>query len=107
MAKDGAQGGAVNLRSGAEPQGAEASKARFWGYAPHRAQVLRDAAVVYKFDTHVIALQVSRAGVQRGGAKGGGIPAIARAVRRRASPPRDGTQSSHRHLRAHPCECVR
>jgi hypothetical protein len=34
---EGAQGGAVNLRSGAEPQGAEASTARFWLYAPRRA----------------------------------------------------------------------
>ena len=30
MAREGAQGGAVNLRSGAEPKGAEASTARFW-----------------------------------------------------------------------------
>ncbi len=28
--EEGAQGGAVNLRSGAEPEGAEASTARFW-----------------------------------------------------------------------------
>ncbi len=30
MAREGAQGGAVNPRSGAEPEGAEASTARFW-----------------------------------------------------------------------------
>jgi hypothetical protein len=35
--EEGAQGGAVKLRSGAEPQGAEASTARFWVYAPGRA----------------------------------------------------------------------
>ena len=31
------KGGAVNLRSGAEPEGAEAITARFWVYAPRRA----------------------------------------------------------------------